>query len=178
MSYESSAIARADTGADTAKEDIQELAAELDAALRNLRRLLVCNGETMREAEAIKNRLLNVSRILTPEQGAEIGGKLPALLTDQESRVLEQICHGCTNRQIARKLGIAEKTAKNYVQAVFRKLRVHSRTEAAMIAAQHHWYGVPMESGYPHDLSEPPAGGLCQVRYEPGTTGPVSRWSG
>ncbi|MFG2004318.1 response regulator transcription factor [Spirillospora sp. NPDC048911] len=71
--------------------------------------------------------------------------------------MLEQICHGRTNRQIARKLGISEKTAKNYVQAVFRKLQVHSRTEAAMMAARHRWYEPPARDTGPDDVPSPPA---------------------
>ena len=63
----------------------------------------------------------------------------PALasLTAQERRILELIGKGLTNRQIAEELFLAEKTVKNYVSALFAKLGVERRTQAAVFAAQH-----------------------------------------
>lgn len=58
-------------------------------------------------------------------------------LTAQERRILELIGEGLTNRQIARSLGLAEKTVKNYVSSVLAKLGVESRTQAAIFATKH-----------------------------------------
>ena len=52
-------------------------------------------------------------------------------LSDQEKRVLELIGEGLTNRQIAERMYLAEKTAKNYVSSVLAKLGMHRRAEAA-----------------------------------------------
>jgi len=60
-----------------------------------------------------------------------------ARLTRQEHQVLEQLAEGLTNRQIADRLFLAEKTIKNYVTAVLSKLGMTRRTEAALFAAQH-----------------------------------------
>jgi DNA-binding NarL/FixJ family response regulator len=60
-----------------------------------------------------------------------------AALTGQEKRVLELIGEGLTNRQIAERMFLAEKTAKNYVSSVLAKLGMHRRTEAAAFAARH-----------------------------------------
>ena len=60
-----------------------------------------------------------------------------ARLTRQEHQVLEQLAEGLTNRQIADRLFLAEKTIKNYVTAVLSKLGMTRRTEAALYAAQH-----------------------------------------
>jgi two-component system response regulator DevR len=60
-----------------------------------------------------------------------------ARLTRQEHQVLEQLAEGLTNRQIADRLFLAEKTIKNYVTSVLSKLGMTRRTEAAVYAAQH-----------------------------------------
>lgn len=57
-------------------------------------------------------------------------------LTPKESRVLELLGRGMTNRQIADDMVLAEKTAKNYVSAVLAKLGLHHRTQAALYVAQ------------------------------------------
>jgi DNA-binding NarL/FixJ family response regulator len=60
-----------------------------------------------------------------------------ATLTGQEKRVLELVGEGLTNRQIAERMFLAEKTAKNYVSSLLAKLGMHRRTEAAAFAARH-----------------------------------------
>jgi DNA-binding NarL/FixJ family response regulator len=57
-------------------------------------------------------------------------------LTEQERRILELIAEGRTNRQIAQTLFLAEKTVKNYVSALLRKLGMDRRTEAAVYAVE------------------------------------------
>jgi DNA-binding NarL/FixJ family response regulator len=53
-------------------------------------------------------------------------------LSPQQQRVLDLIVEGLSNREIGARLGLAEKTVKNYVSAVLEKLGVHSRTQAAL----------------------------------------------
>lgn len=60
-----------------------------------------------------------------------------ASLTEQERRILDLIAEGKTNRQIAQEIFLAEKTVKNYVSALLRKLGVERRTEAAVYAVEH-----------------------------------------
>jgi len=57
-------------------------------------------------------------------------------LTGQERRILELIGQGLTNRQIGERLGLAEKTVKNYVSVLFAKLGMERRTQAAAYAAR------------------------------------------
>jgi two-component system, NarL family, response regulator DevR len=57
-------------------------------------------------------------------------------LSDQEKRVLELIAEGLTNRQIADRMYLAEKTAKNYVSSVLTKLGMQRRSQAAAFAAR------------------------------------------
>jgi DNA-binding NarL/FixJ family response regulator len=57
-------------------------------------------------------------------------------LTEQERKMLELIAEGKTNRQIAQTMFLAEKTVKNYVSGLLRKLDVERRTEAAVYAVE------------------------------------------
>ena len=57
-----------------------------------------------------------------------------SLLTNQQARILEAICAGKLNKQIAYDLSIAETTVKAHVTAIMRKLGVQSRTQAVLIA--------------------------------------------
>ena len=57
-------------------------------------------------------------------------------LTGQESRILELLAEGLTNRQIADRMNLAEKTVKNYVSNLLAKLGMSRRTEAAAYAAR------------------------------------------
>ena len=57
-------------------------------------------------------------------------------LTEQERRILELIGEGLTNRQIGERLFLAEKTVKNYVSALFAKLGMERRAQAAAYAAR------------------------------------------
>ena len=63
--------------------------------------------------------------------------KLRATLTEQEHKILELIGEGLTNRQIAERMYLAEKTVKNYVSALLAKLGLSSRTQAAIYATKH-----------------------------------------
>jgi DNA-binding NarL/FixJ family response regulator len=53
-------------------------------------------------------------------------------LTSQERNILDLISLGKTNKEIAEELFIAEKTVRNYVSRIMRKINVTNRTEAAM----------------------------------------------
>jgi two-component system, NarL family, response regulator DevR len=59
-----------------------------------------------------------------------------ASLTPQERRILDLIAEGCTNRQIAETMFLAEKTVKNYVSNLLSKLGMERRTQAATFAAR------------------------------------------
>jgi len=59
-----------------------------------------------------------------------------ATLTDQERSVLRLIGEGLTNRQIGERMGLAEKTVKNYTSHLLAKLGLERRTQAAILATQ------------------------------------------
>lgn len=64
---------------------------------------------------------------------AEAEGDL-LVLSDREHEILQLVAQGLRNKEIADKLGIAEKTVKNHVSNILKALHVNSRTEAAMKA--------------------------------------------
>ncbi|WP_371228158.1 LuxR C-terminal-related transcriptional regulator [Roseovarius sp. 2305UL8-3] len=71
----------------------------------------------------------------------EVSGETDAVerlasLTTQQARILQLICEGKLNKQIAYDLSIAETTVKAHVTAIMRKLGVQSRTQAVLIAKQ------------------------------------------
>ena len=57
-------------------------------------------------------------------------------LTQRENDILAQLAEGRSNREIAQSLFLSEKTVKAHLAAIFRKLGVTNRTQAAMMAVQ------------------------------------------
>jgi len=57
-------------------------------------------------------------------------------LTPRETEILGLLAEGQSNKAIARNLGISDGTVKLHVKAILRKLNVHSRVEAAVMAVQ------------------------------------------
>jgi len=58
-------------------------------------------------------------------------------LTEREMDVLKLIAQGRSNKEIARILTISEKTVKNHITNIFRKLQVDDRTQAVLFAIKH-----------------------------------------
>ncbi|AGT07270.1 response regulator transcription factor [Paracoccus aminophilus] len=57
-------------------------------------------------------------------------------LTRQQAKILEQVCAGKMNKQIAHDMSIAETTVKAHITAIMRKLGVYSRTQAVLMARE------------------------------------------
>ncbi len=78
---------------------------------------------------------------LSPEAAARLMREVrlpetPELLTDRETDVLRLLASGLPNKEIARELNIGEGTVKSHVSKVLAKLRLPSRTQAALYAAR------------------------------------------
>jgi two-component system, NarL family, response regulator DevR len=86
-------------------------------------------GESLLDAKTTEALMKRI------RQGKDDGGAL-AGLTDQERAVFELVGEGLTNRQIAARLFLAEKTVKNYVSHLLAKLGMQRRTQAAVLAAE------------------------------------------
>jgi DNA-binding NarL/FixJ family response regulator len=57
-------------------------------------------------------------------------------LSEQERKILEYVAQGLTNREIAGRMFLAEKTVKNYVSSLLAKLGLERRTQAAVLATR------------------------------------------
>jgi two-component system response regulator DevR len=89
----------------------------------------VAGGASLMDPRAIARVVERISN--PPEQDPKLGG-----LSPQERRILDLIAQGRTNRQIADEMYLAEKTVKNYVSNLLAKLKMNSRTEAAIYATR------------------------------------------
>ncbi len=58
-------------------------------------------------------------------------------LSEREREVLGLLAHGLSNADIAARLYLSEGTVRNYVSAIFSKLGVTDRTQAAVLALRH-----------------------------------------
>jgi two-component system, NarL family, response regulator DevR len=89
----------------------------------------VAAGQSMLDP-AVTQRVLERIR-----RGVETPDEL-ASLTEQERRILLHVAEGLTNREIAAKMFLAEKTVKNYVSSLLAKLGLERRTQAAVLATR------------------------------------------
>jgi len=69
------------------------------------------------------------------------------MLTDQERSVLDLVGEGMTNRQIAQRMYLSEKTVKNYVSRLLDKLGVQRRTQAAVYVTGLRRAGIARSAG-------------------------------
>lgn len=79
-----------------------------------------------------------------PHQKTDALARL-GLLTRQQAKILQLICEGMLNKQIAYELSIAETTVKAHVTAIMRKLGVQSRTQAVLLARETSFSAVLQE---------------------------------
>lgn len=80
--------------------------------------------------------MLRASRSLNPETAPLAAGEIDPGLSLREGQILALIAEGMTNREIGERLGIAEKTVKNYVSGLLAKLGMERRTQAAVYGAE------------------------------------------
>ena len=57
-------------------------------------------------------------------------------LTERELKVLELLATGKSNREIAEIFCLSERTVENHIRSIYRKLKVHGRTQATLVALQ------------------------------------------
>jgi DNA-binding NarL/FixJ family response regulator len=86
----------------------------------------VARGESPLHPKAARELLLSRHRPTEKPQ-----------LTPREADVLRLVRHGLANKQIARRLGISERTVKAHLTSVFQRIGVPDRTQAALWAERH-----------------------------------------
>jgi LuxR family maltose regulon positive regulatory protein len=123
-----------------ARDNQAEALVLLEAALRlaapeGYVRLFVDLGLPMgRLLQAARDRQVMpayVHRLVEAFGGAQAASPLPEALSAREREVLALLAAGLTNREIAARLVISPETAKKHVAAIYAKLGVKNRTEAA-----------------------------------------------
>ena len=63
-------------------------------------------------------------------------------LTEREAEVLSLVAEGCSNKVIAERLGIAERTVKHHLTFIMTKLRASDRTHAVVTAVRLGWLAI------------------------------------
>lgn len=88
---------------------------------------IICKGENYIQPSlipALNNQLVN----------RDIDKDKIDLLTSREYEVLIQVANGMSNKEIATNLNISERTVKNHISNIFKKIDVSDRTQAAVFA--------------------------------------------
>jgi len=93
----------------------------------------VYNGMSYIQPNMTTELVKEFNRVTLHEKNRSEGGNL----TTREVEVLDLISEGMINKEIAKQLYISEKTVKNHVSNIFKKLNVSDRTQAAIYAFKH-----------------------------------------
>ncbi|MER6774276.1 response regulator transcription factor [Streptomyces bacillaris] len=98
----------------------------------------VATGQSMLDP-ATTARLMRTLR--APEAAGPVEDERLSVLSERERSVLDLIGEGLTNRQIAGRLFLSEKTVKNHISRLLGKLGVERRVQAAVIATEAREHG-------------------------------------
>lgn len=93
----------------------------------------VYNEQTYIQPNMTGELVKEFNRVTLIEQDKSITNNL----TNREIEVLKLIAEGMINKEIAKNLFISEKTVKNHISNIFKKLDVNDRTQAAIYAFKH-----------------------------------------
>lgn len=88
----------------------------------------VGNGQTIFDQGVFQRIATHLSSHL-----ASTSDQVPAELSAQEQRVIEFVIEGKTNKEIAETLALSDKTVKNYVRHIYKKLQASNRAHATAI---------------------------------------------
>lgn len=105
-----------------------------DVLLEAIRR--AADGESIIHP-AIASRVLGEFQRLSQER-EQVPANTLHQLTRREMEILRCLTEGMSNKEIAFRLGISEKTVKNHLSSIFEKLQVNDRLQALIYAFKHH----------------------------------------
>lgn len=103
---------------------------ETDFLLNAIRQ--AASGQSVMSSQ-MAGKLADVMRV--PQK--TISNSHPEKLTPREREIITMLASGASNKEIARKLDLAESTVKIHVQGILRKLNLASRVQAAVYAVEH-----------------------------------------
>jgi two-component system nitrate/nitrite response regulator NarL len=129
----------------TVSEDAEDLSAGLKAGaagyllknidadylLESLKRVM--NGDSVISADMTKKLFAQIRKDTPPPPVAPEADKL----TPRERDIISQLAAGLSNKEIARKLDVAESTVKIHLQSILKKLGLSNRVQAAIYAVGH-----------------------------------------
>ncbi|MFQ3543696.1 response regulator transcription factor [Halobacillus rhizosphaerae] len=92
----------------------------------------VNNGETMIDSKAATQLMTHVTGASQKDEAKRLDE-----LTKREKDVLKVVMEGLSNKEIAKRLFITEKTVKTHLSNIFSKLEVHDRTQAALFGVKY-----------------------------------------
>jgi DNA-binding NarL/FixJ family response regulator len=101
-----------------------------DALLKALES--VSRGESLLDPALMNKVFARLREAVRKERGQAF-----AQLTEQEVKILALVAEGHTNREIADRVYLSEKTVRNYVSAILGKLGLAHRSQAAAYAVEH-----------------------------------------
>ena len=119
---------------------------DVTAALRAGARAYVLKGIAARELVRVLRAVAAGEVYVTPSLAASLLSEMTGAvagraagspldeLTDREREILERVAGGDSNKEIAARLGLSEKTIKHHMTNILQKLQVRSRVEAALLA--------------------------------------------
>jgi NarL family two-component system response regulator YdfI len=102
--------------------------ADVDVLLQAIER--VARGETLIQPEVMERVLLHAERAVTAPPQKQV------VLTQRELDVLAGVARGERTKEIARRLGVSERTAWAYLTSIYNKLGVDSRASAVAVAME------------------------------------------
>lgn len=114
------------------------------------------DGYIMKDSESSELKkaiymILDGKRYIQPNLIPELNAKLASMdverdklrfLTKREKEVLVQVASGMSNKEIAINLDISERTVKNHISNIFKKIDVSDRTQAAVFAIKNNMVKV------------------------------------
>jgi DNA-binding CsgD family transcriptional regulator len=105
---------------------------------RDLRTLLACAGQVAAVADPERFQTAVLAALFTIAQAEQelFDLQTDRLLTKRERELLARAMHGETNQEIAEALVISPRTVAKHLEHAYAKLGVHSRREAARLAAK------------------------------------------
>ena len=129
----------------TVSEDAEDLAAGLQAGaagyllknidaeylLESLKKVM--DGDSVISADMTKKLFAQFRKSPTPVPAVSDTEKL----TPREREILSELAIGLSNKEIARKLDVAESTVKIHLQSILKKLELNNRVQAAIYAVEH-----------------------------------------
>lgn len=107
----------------------------------------VCNGEIWFDRTIMGD---TIRQLIEEKSRMDESPKVAAAstLTDREHQVVELICKGMKNKDIADKLFITETTVRHHLTSVFNKLEITSRLELVIHAFKHNLVASPTINGH------------------------------